>query len=342
MSRFAVPVLLAAILSLGACNGGEPVTPPAAAVATGERLTLRERIIADMKPVAATVATVDTGEARARIGGTLVRLTVREGDLVARGQLIGLVVDQRLRLETGAYDAQVAAAAAEAARANAELGRIETLYNKGIYAKARLEAAQAAARAADGGLAAARSQRAASAEMSNQGAVLAPTAGRVLRADAPAGSVVTPGQSIATITSGAPLLRLEMPEAQARALRVGETVELVAGEMPEAAPTGQITQIYPAVTGGRVVADITVQGLRADLVGRRVRVRVKVGERPALVVPARFISTRYGIDFVRVLGPDGRATEVAVQLAPRSASGDAEVLSGLRDGDVILATGARR
>lgn len=342
MPRFAAPLLVAAALILGSCGEGERLPEPRAAAATGERFTVRERTVADLKPVAATVATVDTGEARARIGGTLTRLTVREGDYVAKGQLIGVVVDQRLRFETGAFDAQVAAAAAEAARANAELGRIDTLYRKGIYAKARLEAAQAAARAADGGLAAARSQRAASAEMSAQGAILAPSAGRVLRADAPAGSVVNAGQSIATITSGAPLLRLEIPEAQAGSLKVGDAVSLVAGEMPEAAPAGVITQVYPSVSGGRVVADISVSGLRADLVGRRVRVRVQVGERKALVIPARFISTRYGIDFVRVLGANGQAMEVAVQLAPRTTAGESEVLSGLRVGDVILKPEHRR
>lgn len=338
-----VIVTSVAALALAACRGSAPVTePPAAAAAQGERFTVRLKTIADVKPVAATVATRDTGEARARIGGTLVRLLVREGDYVAKGQLIGVVNDQRLRFETSAYDAQAAAAAAEATRADAELGRIETLYRKGIYAKARLEMAQAAARSASGVLAAARAQRAASAEMSAQGAILAPTAGRVLHAAAPAGSVVSAGQSIATITAGAPLLRLEIPEAQALALRAGDAVSLVAGDMPEAASTGTIAQVYPAVTGGMVVADIVVPGLRADLVGRRVRVRIRVGERPALVVPARFVSTRFGIDFVRVIGSDGRASEVAVQVAPGADGGLVEVLSGLSDGDVILATARPR
>lgn len=341
MPRFILPVLFVAAV-LTACASEPTPAAPAAAVARGERLTVNERVIADLKPVAATVATQDTGEARARISGTLVNLTVREGDYVRKGQVIGLVADQRLRFETGAYDAQVAAAAAEAGRARAELGRIDTLYRKGIYAKARLESAQAAAQAADGMLNAARSQRAASAEMSAQGAILAPSAGRVLRADAPAGSVVTAGQSVATITSGAPILRLEIPEAQAREIKVGDPVSLVGGDMPEAAAGGLVTQVYPSVTAGRVVADITVAGLRADLVGRRVRVRVKVGERRALVVPARFISTRYGIDFVRVVGTDRQAADVAVQLAPRATPGEVEVLSGLRAGDVILAAARAR
>lgn len=336
------PLLLAAglavaPLALSAC-GSEPQEAQAPTVAAArERLTLQPRRIADLKPVAAIVTTRDMGEARARIGGTLTKLAVREGDTVRKGQLIGVVTDQRLTFETGAYEAQASAAAAEAARAKADLARYRTLYEKGFYSKAGLDQAQAASQAADGQLAAVRAQRAASAELSAQGAVFAPTDGRVLTADVPLGSVVMAGQSIATVTAGEPLLRLEIPEGQARALRVGDPVPIEAQDLPGAAASGTIAQVYPAVTAGRVVADIKVQGLRAELVGQRVRVRVKVGERTALVVPARYVATRYGVDFVRVLGQGGRASDVAVQIAPGPTPAEVEILSGAAGGDVLLA-----
>ena len=335
-------ILTAAALALSACGEGRPKVEAPALAASGERLIVRQSIVPDLKPVAATVTTRDMGEARARIGGTLTRLLVREGDEVRKGQLLAVVSDQRLKFETTAYAAQVAAAEGEAARAAADLRRIRILYDKGIYAKARLDQTEAAAKAAQGALDAARAQRAASAELDAQGAILAPAAGRVLKAQVPAGSVVAQGQTVVTVTAGEPLLRLEIPEAQARALRAGQAVPIVAEDLPGIAPSGVITQIYPAVTDGRVVADIPVPGLRADLVGQRVRVQVKVGERTALVVPQRFVATRYGLDFVRVLGPKGVASDVAVQVAPGSAAGQVEVLSGLNPGDVILAQGPVR
>jgi len=335
--RSSLGPLAAAALALTACGKETERAGPAPVAAVGERLVLQERLIADLKPVAATVTTKDMGEARARIGGTLTRLAVKEGDYVRKGQVVALVSDQRLSFETSAYDAQAAAAAAEATRARAELVRIDTLYRQGIYAKARLEQAQAAARSADGMLAAARAQRAASAEQANQGAVLAPTAGRVLRADSPAGSVVSPGQSVATITAGEPLLRLEIPEAQARALKVGDAVPIVASDLPGVGASGVIGQIYPAVTAGRVVADITVPDLDTGLVGQRVRVRVKVGERKALIVPRRFVATRFGIDFVRVVDRAGQIAEVAVQATPGATPGEMEILSGLSAGDTLVA-----
>lgn len=339
MTRILTTFGVGLALALAACGEKPPPAPPAAAEAHGERLTVTESAVADYKPVAATVTTRRMGEARARIGGTLVRLNVKEGDQVREGQVVAVVADQRLKLETQSYAAQTAAAAALATRADADLSRIQTLYDKGIYARARLDQAEADARSARGALAAARAQQAASAELEAQGAILAPAPGRVLHADVPVGSVITPGQTVVTVTAGEPLLRLEIPEADAHALRVGETVRIDPNDLP-GATVGTIVRVYPAVTAGLVTADISAPNLTSDLVGQRVRVMVKVGERRAITVPPRFVATRYGVDYVRVLDKTGRAGDVAVQLAPRSDPNRIEVLSGLRSGDVIVGPGA--
>jgi len=326
--------LLALTLGAAACaERGEPTPEPKVVAVAGETLTLAATTVDDLKPVAATVTTRDMAEARARIGGTLSALLVREGDYVRKGQVIAQVSDPRLDLETAAYEAQAAAAAAEAVRAEADLARVQTLYDKGFYAKARLDQATAAAKAARGQVDAAQARRAASAELGAQGAILAPSAGRVLNAPAPAGSVVAAGQSVATLTSGQPLLRLEMPEGQARALKVGDRLPVASDDLPGLAATGTVIQVYPAITAGQVTADLAVEGLRADLVGQRVGVKVKVGERQALVVPTRYVARRFGLDFVRLVAPDGSVSEIAVQTTPAATSGMVEILSGARPGD---------
>lgn len=328
---------LALAAALSGC-GEKPSAPPVVAASPpGERLAVQPTMIAEYKPVAANVTTRRMGEARARIGGTLMKLNVKEGDEVREGQLLALVADQRLSLEARGYAAQVAAAQAESVRAQADYDRIKTLYEKGIYARARLDQAEAGWKAAKGSLDAARAQAAASAELNAQGAILAPASGRVLKADVPAGAVVTAGQTVVTVTAGAPLLRLEMPEGQARALHVGDAVRLDPRDLPGGASAGTIVQVYPAVSAGRVTADIAVPGLAADLVGRSVRVMIKVGERPAITVPTRFVANRYGVDYVRVLDKLGRPSDVPVQLAPEPDDGRVEVLSGVTGGDVIVA-----
>ena len=331
-----IAVLAAALLTggLSAC-GGEPDVAATRPV-RGERMVVAEVLIDAVKPASAVVASRDVAEARARIPGTLVRLDVREGDVVRQGQVIGVVVDDRVGMETAAFGAQVAAAEAEAARARADLSRIQTLFDRGIYAQARLDQALAASRAADAQVRAARAQRSASAETGAQGRILAPASGRVLAADVPVGSVVGAGQSVATITAGPLVLRLELPETQGRNLRVGQVVTLSGDDLANVTG-GAIAQVYPASTAGRTIADIAVDGLASDRVGQRVVVQAPVGQRRALVIPRRFVATRYGIDFVRSVDRAGRVSEAPVQLGGSVAGDRVEVLSGLAAGDVVLA-----
>ena len=331
---------LGAALLMTACGGSEPVAPAPARAPTAGRLTLAYSTVADLKPVSATLTTRDMGEARARISGVLVSLLVKEGDMVRQGQLVATVRDDRLALVTASYDAQVAAAAADAARAQGDLTRTRTLFNQGIYAQARMDQVEAMAKAANATLAAAKAQRAASAELGAQGAILAPTAGRVLTADVPLGSVVMAGQSVARITAGPTVVRIELPEAQAQALKVGDEVQLAAEDLRGVATTGRVTQVYPSVTAGQVVADVTAAGLPADLIGQRVRVSIRIGQRQALVIPRRYVSTRYGIDYVRLVSKDGGVSETPVQTTAAPASGDVEVLSGVRPGDILVPAGA--
>lgn len=330
---------LGAALLLGACGEHKPAAPVARTAPAAGRLTVRAQTVGDLKPVPGTLTTRDTAEARARISGTLVALSVREGDIVRRGQLVAQIKDDRLVLQTGAFDAQVNAAAAEAARAQADLARTRKLFAQGVYAQARLDQVEAAAKSADAGLAAARAQRDASAELAAQGAILAPAAGRVLLADVPVGSVVMAGQAVAKITAGPMVVRLELPEGQARALKLGDTVQLAAEDLRGVATQGTITQVYPAVTGGQVTADVSAPGLPQDLIGQRVRAQVKVGERSALVVPRTYVATRFGVDYVRLVGADGTMSETPVQTRAGPTADSVEVLSGIRSGDVLTPAG---
>ena len=342
----AKPLLIGALglaALLGACGKDEASTKPAVVMApAADRLTVRASVVDDLKPVPATLTTRDMAEARARIPGTISRLLVKEGDVVRQGQTIAIVHDERIGLQTGAYDAQVAAAAAQAAQAQADLARTQDLYDHGVYAKARLDQVQAAAKAASAGLAAARAQARASAELGVQGAVLAPTAGRVLTADVPVGSVVMPGQSIATITAGPPVVRITLPEGEASALKAGGKVRFAAEDLGGAVASGQISQVYPAVTGGQIVADVTAADLPQALIGRKVRAFVSVGQRQAVVIPRRYVVTRFGVDYVRLVGKDGAVADSPVQTTAAADAGMVEVLSGLRIGDVLTPAEAGR
>lgn len=310
-------------LALAACGDRETETP-VSVKAEGARLALKQVKTTDWKDVSAQVSTVDEAQVLARIPGILTALSVREGDLVRKGQTIGRIVDSQL-------GPQAAAMRAQAVQAKAELDRVKFLYDNGVYAKARLEQAQAAADAA-------QAQHGAVLAVAGQGAVTAPAAGRVITADIPAGAPVAPGMVIATITAGPTILRLELPESLAGLVHPGSRV---VAQLPGGEATGTIAKVYPAVRGGQVRADAAVPGLDNALIGRRISARVAAGEREALLVPSDYVTTAYGIDTVWVVDKDGNAVSVPVQTAPSAEQGMAEILSGLSAGDVLVKKAAR-
>jgi len=175
---FVAVALFAVGVSLSACSGNESTNVPAekSAAISGEQLRLVPSTVTDWKDVGALVTSVDMADARARIPGILDALTVREGDMVRKGQVIGRIVDSRLGYEGAAYGAQAAAAQAQAAQAEAELARVKYLHANGVYAQARLDQAEAGARAARAQVNAARAQQSAVGAVAGQGAIVAPSA----------------------------------------------------------------------------------------------------------------------------------------------------------------------
>ncbi|OYW82895.1 MAG: hypothetical protein B7Z26_02070 [Asticcacaulis sp. 32-58-5] len=314
--------LVLGVISLSACSDHTDAPVSVAQKASGETLTVKTGPIDDIKRVGAVLTTRDMGEAVARISGILISLNVREGDTVNKGQIIGTIQDQRLNFEASAY-------AATAAQAEADYNRVKTLYDKGIYAKARIEQAETAWKAA-------RAQRAAAGELAGQGIIRAPSSGKVIRAEVPAGAAVMAGTSVATITAGPRVVRLTLPEQQAGSLVLGQTVSLEANGRTT---TGTISQIYPAIDNGQVVADITPQGLDDVLLGERVVTALSLGQRQGLKVPATYVTTRYGLDYVRLVTADRTLSEVPVQTAPLDGQ-SVEILSGLKDGDILAPYGA--
>ncbi|MCE8422201.1 biotin/lipoyl-binding protein, partial [Rhodovulum sulfidophilum] len=78
---------------------------------------LRPVTVTEWKSVYGRIEARDRIPARARLGGTLVRLSVTEGDRVEAGQLLAEVVDEKIGFQLAAIDAEGAALEAELANA---------------------------------------------------------------------------------------------------------------------------------------------------------------------------------------------------------------------------------
>jgi multidrug efflux pump subunit AcrA (membrane-fusion protein) len=178
-----------------------------------------------------------------------------------------------------------------------------------------------------------RSDRDVIAQQMKEGAALAPGAGRVLRVPVSEGSVVLPGETIATIAEDHYILRLQLPERHARFLRAGDVVKIGGRGLAEdgAKSEGRVRLVYPEIQGGRVIADVEAPGIGDYFVGERTRVYVSTGEREAILVPRDLVYRRAGVDFVKA--KDG--AEVVVQLGVGD-DRSVEILAGLKDGDEIV------
>ena len=177
-----------------------------------------------------------------------------------------------------------------------------------------------------------------------EGDVLAPAPGRVLSVPVTKGTVVMPGETIARIAGGGYFLRLSLPERHAAQIVEGDTVlvgarGIASGDATTAnARKGKLVKVYPEITGGRVLADVEVDGLGDFFVGERTLVWITVDKRQVIAVPADAVSNRFGIDYVRVVGAAGEM-DVAVIIGDRFETADGhrvEILSGLAAGDKVI------
>ncbi len=297
--------------------------------------------VADEKAVFATVESAKIVPARARIGGTVVELSVRQGDRVERDQAVATVADKKLTLQIRALDAQIAGLQAELTKAKTDLARAQELYSHGTAAKVTLDTAQTAFDVATESLKARSAERSVVEQQITEGTVLAPAAGRVLTVPVTTGTVVLAGEPVATVAEQNFVLRLRVPERHARVLQAGDRVRIDGEDLgASGARFGTIQLVYPQIEDGHVVADASVAGLGDYFVGERIRVWISAGERTSVIVPGSFILTRFGIDYARVRSDAGAVVDVPVQRGrqlPRPDMPDAlEILSGLKAGDVLV------
>lgn len=339
-----VPALLPTTLPLQA-----QAAPAPAKVVTGAQerapFPVRSQDIPEMKAVFGEVESRTVVPARARIGGTVREVKVTEGSEVKEGDEIALVVDDKLALTLNAAEAKIKELNSQLENAKTELDRAQQLLAKGVASQSRVDTAKTQFDVAANQVAAAEADRAVVVQRVREGAVLAPADGRVLTVPVTPGSVVLAGDVIARIASGQYYLRLSLPERYAANIREGGTVRIggrgistqTAGSMAAARP-GRIVKVYPEITGGRVMADVDVAGLGDYFVNERTLVWIEIGNRAVLAVPPAAVTTRHGVDYVRILAPHG-PLDVAVVLGERFAENGAprvEVLTGLSDGDKVV------
>ncbi|MCP3970437.1 MAG: efflux RND transporter periplasmic adaptor subunit [Rhodobacteraceae bacterium] len=319
-----------------------PIAALLAAPGWSETLLVQRAPVVEWKAVFGQVETRNRVPARVRIGGTIVTLGVTEGDRVEAGQSIAVVEDDKLAFQLDSVDARLEALGAQMETATTELERGRALLDRGVITRQRFDMLQTNVDVIGGEIRSLQSQRLVTEQQVAEGEVLAPEAGVVLSVPISLGSVVTPGEAVAVIGGGGVFLRLAVPERHTRNLEEGNEIEIGTGAVgAELRQTGRLVKLYPQIEAGRVQADVEVEGLDSRFIGRRIPVRLPVGERTAILVPQSALSRQGGLDFVTVEVAGGETMHrVVVPGGSLQRDGETwrEILTGLSAGETLVVT----
>lgn len=353
MRRYGAAAMALAIAFGSGCGKKvEPVSqaaPVRVAGATVAAVAIEE--LPEVLEAVGTVRAKDSAALLARIPGTVTRVHVREGDRVARGQLLVSIE----AAESGAAAAGALSGVEEANRgleearsrkklADATFERYRSLYQEQAVTRQEFEerrmeqevAAEGVARAT-ARLAQARHGATAAGAVAGYGRVTAPIAGVVLAKKAEPGQTVFPGTPLLTVEGDAGFrLEVAAPEGLLGKVKPGAEV----GVAVEGAPaTGRVSEVVPTVDPATrtftVKIDLPGGKLRSGAYGKAL---FASGSRQGIAVPAAAVVERGSLTSVWAVSREGIARLRLVKLG-RRAGDRVEVLSGLGSGERIVVAG---
>lgn len=320
------------------CSGGDADTPiPAAsqAVSEGQRWTVRDTTIAATFEAAGVAEPIERATLSTKLMGSITVVQVREGDRVARGQLLARIDARDVDAKRAQIDAGISAAEAMYLDARTQVERFRALYADSAATRFQLDQAETGLARADAGL---RSARASGAELDAVGAyaeVVAPFPGIVTRRFVDVGAFVAPGAPIMEVQNGAQLrISVTVPPQSSAALRRGVPLDaIIEGRAARAIIEGAVPAPGAAVYTVNAIVD-NADGVH--LPGSAATLLIPAGVRHAVLIPAGALVHEGDLTGVRV--QMGTVTELRwIKTAALGTGPMIEVLSGLVSGDVILA-----
>jgi membrane fusion protein, multidrug efflux system len=172
--------------------------------------------------------------------------------------------------------------------------------------------------------------------------ITAPFAGVLGFREVSAGTLVTPGTTIASLDDISRIrLEFTVPETFISALSVGQVVEAGSAAYPERSFEGELrtigSRVDPVTRSVTVRAEIE-NADRALRPGMLMTVRIIRAPREALVIPEISVVQVGGDAFVYRVKDDDTVERVPVRIGARRA-GEAEVVEGISEGDRIVVQG---
>lgn len=256
------------------------------------------------------------------------RINFADGQYVPRGAVIATLV----RAQQGATLNESQARLREA---QLQLARLKQLQAQGFATKARVDEQQASV-----DVARAQSQQA-TAQIADR-VIRAPFSGWLSLRRVSAGTVVNAGTTIATIVDHSSIkLDFTVPETFLPALKPGLEISATAAAFPGEQFRGRIASIDPLIDPVSRAATARAILPNPDLrlrPGMLMTVDVRSAPRDSLTVPELAVIGEGQGAYVWKVAPDDTAARVEIRAGSRR-DGRVEVLSGLAEGDRVVAEG---
>lgn len=272
-----------------------------------------------------------------KIASRIEEILVRAGDRVGRGQILVRLDDRSLQARLGQGRSALAAAQAESARYRADAHRTENLFRKDAATQQALDTAVAATKAADARVREAQSAIQEVETLFAETALRSPLDGVVLKRHREPGDTAMPGVPLLTLLERG-WLRVEVaiPESCAGRVREGQPLKIVdrdsarqqTATVDEIAPSAD-PQTHTRLVKARLSPDTSLTP------GAYVRVEQACGRHRTLLIPASAVTRSGQIESVRLV-EGGHSRLRHIRTGKRYAD-RVEVLSGLREGDTVLA-----
>lgn len=300
---------------------------------------IQARPLARTLPITGTLRPYAEAAVKAKVPGEIMQLTVREGDAVRAGQMIG-------RIDTTETSAQLAEREAdrEAARAQYEVAskNLETqraLLARKFISQTAFDSTQGNYQVAAAKLKAAQAGVQVAAKLMRDTALVAPMNGIVSARNAQRGERVGVDARVVTVVDVSRLeLSAALPASEIAAVQVGQEIEFRVSGFDDRIFRGRIDRINPtASAGSRSIELYGVIDNRDGLLrgGMFAEGRLIVGRRDeAVVIPAAAVREERGERFVYVLD-NGRVARRGVTLGIH-AGDEVQVLSGLQAGEHVV------
>ena len=278
-----------------------------------------------------------------RVGGRILERKVNVGDRVTAGQLLMRLDPTDYQDAVNGATALVAAAQAQATRANASFERLSALVSSGSTSADTLEQAEAARDSADASLRAAQAQLATVRNQRAYTELRADADGIVTAIPAEAGQVVGVGQPVIRIAQiGAPEAVVGLPDA---GHTPGETATVTIFGSQTSTHNARLRQISAAAdpTTRLFEARYVLEAALADApLGSTVTVSpsIRRAATPGLDIPLSALVDKGNGTKVWTIDAAGKVRAKSVKVS-RLNEETASITQGLSQGDVIVAAGAQ-